>query len=205
MQNSDRGPVAWWLAWRRRWRQRHDGATLAPLPAEDSLLLEWLRREASRAQRHGHDGVLLLLELDPWLRLYQQHGDAFTRPLNQRLGQMIQQHLRAGDWVLALPAGHWALYLPCTDPLGALDAAERMRTRVGTLDYRWEGQPVALSATVGVAHWQDWKREPQQAAEPLLQQARQALALARSAGCNCVRTFAPLPSGRNRYSGTRPA
>ncbi|WP_343629156.1 diguanylate cyclase [Roseateles sp.] len=167
--------------------------------------MDGLKREAARAQRHGHDGVLILLELDPWVRLQQQYGDECIAALEERLGQLAAQQLRGGDWLMPLPRGVWAAYLPCTDPLGALDAADRLRARVATLDYRWQGQSVPLSASLGLAHWQDWKREPQQGADQLLQQARQALAMARGAGCNCVRAYAAMPSGRNRYSGTRPA
>ncbi len=167
--------------------------------------MAWLQREAARAQRHSHEGVLLLIELDPWLRLQQQHGDACVQALEDRLSQLAQQQLRGGDWVMALPRGVWVAYLPSTDPLGALDAADRLRSRIAELDYRWQGEALPLSASLGLAHWQDWKREPQQSADQLLQQARQALAMARGAGCNCVRAYVPAPSGRNRYSGTRPA
>ncbi len=203
-----KGPKAWWSRLRRHWQARSgDVRQEAPASAqpEEAQLMEALRREAARAQRHGHDGALVLLELDPWLRLQHQFGSDCVTALDARLGQLVQQQLRGGDWLLPLPRGVWAVYLPCTDPLGALDAADRLRHRVSMLDYRWSGQALPLSASLGLAHWQDWKREPQQGAEPLLQQARQALAMARGAGCNCVRAYAVTPSGRNRYSGTRPA
>ncbi len=203
-QDSDRGPGAWWTFLRRRWQARREPpARIAA--ADEAQLMDDLKREAARAQRHRHDGVLMLLELDPWARLQQQHGDECLQALDERLDQLVRQQLRGGDWLLPLPRGVWAAYLPCTDPLGALDAADRLRARVAALDYRWQGQSLPLSASLGLAHWQDWRREPQQGADQLLQQARQALAMARGAGCNCVRAYAAIPSGRNRYSGTRPA
>lgn len=203
-ETRPRGAKAWWNAVRQRWAARR-APPARVTAADDAQLIEHLRREAARAQRHGHDGALLLLELDPWHQLEQQYGDACTQALDDRLGQLACQQLRGGDWVLPLARGVWAVYLPCTDPLGALDAADRLRTRVALLDYRWSGQALPLSASLGLAHWQDWKREPQQGADLLLMQARQALAMARGAGCNCVRSYAAQPSGRNRYSGTRPA
>lgn len=204
METRPQGPRAWWNAVRQRWATRKVPAARSAT-ADEAQLMEHLRREAGRAQRHGHDGALVLLELDPWVRLQQQFGDECIHALEDRLGQLACQQLRGGDWVLPLPRGVWAVYLPCTDPLGALDAADRLRTRVALLDYRWAGQALPLSASLGLAHWQDWKREPQQGADLLFQQARQALAMARGAGCNCVRAYAAQPSGRSRYSGTRPA
>ncbi|SEK27314.1 diguanylate cyclase (GGDEF) domain-containing protein [Roseateles sp. YR242] len=207
-QEIDRSPKAWWDRLRRFWRARGEGArheSHGNAQADEAQLSEELKREAARAQRHGHDGALVLLELDPWARLQHQFGAECVAALDERLAQLARQQLRGGDWLLPLPRGVWAVYLPCTDPLGALDAADRLRHRVATLDYRWAGQPLPLSASLGLAHWQDWKREPQQGADQLLQQARQALAMARGAGCNCVRAYAVTPSGRSRYSGTRPA
>lgn len=203
-QNSDKGPKAWWKSLRRRWQGGREAPTRPP-PADEALLMHELKREAARAQRYAHEGALILLEVDPWGRLHQQYGAECLRALDHRLGQLAGQQLRGGDWLLPLPRGLWAIYLPCTDALGALDAADRLRSRVAMLDYRWQGVALPLSASLGLAHWQDWRREPQQGAEQLLQHARQALAMARGAGCNCVRTYAGLPSGRNRYSGTRPA
>ncbi|MBB3193757.1 GGDEF domain-containing protein [Roseateles terrae] len=203
-----KGPKAWWSRLRRHWQARGSDVrqeASASAQPEEAQLMAALRREAARAQRHGHDGALVLLELDPWLRLQHQFGSDCVTALDERLGQLVQQQLRGGDWLMRLPRGVWAAYLPCTDPLGALDAADRLRHRVSMLDYRWSGQALPLSASLGLAHWQDWQREPQQGADQLLQQARQALAMARGAGCNCVRAYAVTPSGRNRYSGTRPA
>jgi len=207
-QEIDKGPKVWLMRLRRHWQARGTAARQeAPVAAQahEGRLMDALKREAARAQRHGHEGTLVLLELDPWLRLNHQYGAECMGALDERLAQLISQQLRGGDWLLPLPRGVWAVYLPCTDPLGALDAADRLRHRVGALEYRWSGQPMPLSASLGLAHWQDWKREPQQGADQLLQQARQALAMARGAGCNCVRAYAVTPSGRNRYSGTRPA
>ncbi|TXD71142.1 diguanylate cyclase [Mitsuaria sp. TWR114] len=101
--------------------------------ADEAQLMDGLKREAARAQRHRHDGVLMLLELDPWTRLQQQHGEECLQALDERLDQLMRQQLRGGDWLLPLPRGVWAAYLPCTDPLGALDAA----TGCGRASRRW--------------------------------------------------------------------
>lgn len=197
----------WW--WLRRLLGRAECPAEPAVPASlgESALLQLLQREGARARRHGQDGALLMLELDPWVQLAQRHGQGLLGPLAIRLEQLWQQQLREGDWAQALARGQWAVYLPCTDALGALDAAERLRTQVAALDWRHEQQPVALSISVGVACWPhgaEWRAQPgSQPAEALLQHSRQALARARSAGCNCVRSYAQRPSGR--YKGTRPA
>lgn len=212
-QQQGRGWWQWWgrllgrLLGRLFGRPERPAQPSGLAPLSEAALLQLLQREGARARRHGQDGVLLMLELDPWVQLAQRHGQALLDPLSARLEQLWQQQLREGDWAQALARGQWAIYLPCTDALGALDAAERLRTQVAALDWRHEQQSVALSISVGVACWPhgaDWREDPvSPPAHALLQHSRQALARARSAGCNCVRSDAPRSSGR--YKGTRPA
>ncbi|HEY1398096.1 hypothetical protein, partial [Roseateles sp.] len=89
-QDSDRGPGAWWTSLRRRWLARREPpARIAA--ADEATLMDDLKREAARAQRHRHDGVLMLLELDPWSRLQQQYGDDCILALDERLDQLVRQ------------------------------------------------------------------------------------------------------------------
>ena len=86
-----------------------------------------------------------------------------------------------------------AVFLPQTDPLGALDVAERIRTAVQALRLSWQGVEVGTTVSIGVAPLRaelptlDW----------MIHEADAALCAAKSDGRNCVRTlpFQPKRSG----------
>ena len=50
-QDSDRGPGAWWAFLRRRWVARRDPPARVAA-ADEAQLMDGLKREAARAQRH---------------------------------------------------------------------------------------------------------------------------------------------------------
>ena len=87
----------------------------------------------------------------------------------------------------------WVVFLPQTDPLGALDVAERIRTQVQALRIPWQGVEVGTTVSIGVAPLRaelptlDW----------MIHEADTALRAAKADGRNCVRTlpFQPRRSG----------
>ena len=84
------------------------------------------------------------------------------------------------------------VFLPHTDPLGALDVAERIRQRVQALCVSWNGKSVSTTVSIGMA--------PMRAELPSLDwtihEADTALYAAKSDGRNCVRTL-PFESSRS--------
>jgi len=123
--------------------------------------------------------------------------------------QPLQAQLRQSDSLSPMSQGQYA-YVPDTRAIGDNTAeGERLRAAVGHL----RGGAQKLSASVGVAVWPP-AHDPlllvpesnRAQAQLLWMQAQQSLALARSAGRNCVRLVsdAPLP-GPQRHSGTRSA
>jgi diguanylate cyclase (GGDEF)-like protein len=91
--------------------------------------------------------------------------------------------------------------LPHTDPLGALDVAERIRERVagGRLD--WQGEKVGTTVSVGVASYAGDDRT----LDALVHDADLALYAAKKAGRNCVRAapIKPRRSGETRRETSR--
>ncbi len=75
------------------------------------------------------------------------------------------------------------LFLPHTDPLGALDVAERIRERVERMGYGWNGHSIPTSVSIGVAVL----KLNHTGLDDLLNEAGEALHLAKADGRNCVR------------------
>lgn len=140
-------------------------------------------REWALAERHGQALALALIEVDGLRRVNEAHGAGCGDALLQQVAAVLEASLRQGDVLARFGGKRFALLLPQTDPLGALDVAERMRERVAGLGWNWQGLPIALSITVGVGSRRPGAGSPDQ----LVADADAARARAKHNGGNCVR------------------
>lgn len=145
-------------------------------------------REWSRCQRYGTDGALLLVDADHFGAFNDSHGRACGDALLRQMARASLQTLRPADLLARVGGEQLAVFLPHTDPLGALDVAERLRVQLGDLRLDWQGLPVGTTVSVGVATVDDARWS----VDALFHDAEQALHAAKQAGRNCVRT-PPLP------------
>jgi len=145
--------------------------------------LELVEREFARCRRYGDDGALLLIDADH-LRRINEHmgqlcGDALLLEVTKRVGTTLRQP----DLLARFGGAELAVFLPNTDPLGALDAAERIRQQVASA-------PSTVSIGVATVH------QGQLSVDTMVLEAEQALEAAKEAGRNCVRT-GPIKPRRN--------
>ena len=108
---------------------------------------EQLRAEVRRAQRHERALALVLVNIDGFRRLNEQHGrlaaDRVLAETARRLGSTV----RAGEVVSRLGADHFAWLLPETEGLNGWIAAERARRAISAIPFAGVG-PVTASAGV---------------------------------------------------------
>ncbi|QIB64638.1 sensor domain-containing diguanylate cyclase [Kineobactrum salinum] len=97
---------------------------------------------------------------------------------------------RAGDIVARYGGEEFVVLLPATELEGAAAVAEEIRSEIAAAPYQWNGQPVPLTVSIGVAACIP---DRQQALEWLLRHADEALYAAKAAGRN--RTMIYRPSG----------
>ncbi|MCU0814341.1 MAG: GGDEF domain-containing protein [Burkholderiaceae bacterium] len=150
-----------------------------------------VEREWSRCQRYGTEAALLLVDADHFGALNDSHGRACGDALLRQMARTVAQTLRPADLVARFGGEQFAVFLPHTDPLGALDVAERLRVQLGDLRLDWRGVAVGTSVSIGVAVIDD----AQWSLDALLQDAERALQAAKEAGRNCVRTPPVVPVG----------
>ncbi|NDY93354.1 GGDEF domain-containing protein [Ideonella livida] len=152
-------------------------------------------REWSRCRRYGDDGALLLIDADHMRRLNdtmgQRCGDAVLQEIVRRVGATMRQ----SDILAKFSGAEAAVFLPHTDPLGALDAAERIRQQVASQPFRWDDAHIVATVSVGVAH----VHAGQLSLDGLIHDAEAALTMAKEAGRNCVRA-APIQPRHNDAS-----
>ncbi len=157
--------------------------------------LELVEREFARCRRYGDDGALLLIDADH-LRRINEHlgqlcGDALLLEVTKRVGTTLRQP----DLLARFGGAELAVFLPNTDPLGALDAAERIRQQVASAPYTWQQTHVVATVSIGVST----VHQGQLSVDTMVHEAEQALEAAKEAGRNCVRTGPIKP----RKSGER--
>ena len=168
----------------------------AQAPARDALTGAYTQahfvaaadREWSRIRRHDEDAALLMIDIDHFKRLNDEHGTACGDAMLIEITRQASATLRPYDLLSRFGGGVLVVYLPHTDPLGALDVAERIRDRVAALRLDWHGKKVKATVSVGatgigVAH---------AALDAVIADAGTALREAKAAGRNCVRA-APIP------------
>lgn len=181
------------------------GPSPEPVPAAGAasavtsraLFFQLAEREWSRARRYNTGAALLLVDIDRYLRLCEARGVDAGAAVLAELSRHAAANLRGADVLTRLADGQMAVFLAQADATGALDVAERIRERAERLGLSWAGQPLRITVSVGVAHL----RPVHPHLQSLIEDARDALAVARQAGGNCIRAASQEP-GRVRRAGT---
>ena len=185
-------------------RRSDAGATTVPAdaqaPARDALTGAYTQlhfvaaadREWSRIRRHGEDAALLMVDVDHFKRLNEEHTAPCGDAMLVEITRLASATLRPYDLLARFGGGVLVVYLPHTDLLGALDVAERIRERVAGLGLAWQGKRVKATVSVGVAGIGG----SHSGLDAVIADAGGALREAKSAGRNCVRA-APIPPKRN--------
>ena len=183
------------------------GAGDAQAPARDALTGAYTQqhfvaaadREWSRIRRHGEDAALLMVDVDHFKRLNDEHGSVAGDAMLVEITRLASTTLRPYDLLSRFGGGVLVVYLPHTDPLGALDVAERIRERVAGLRLAWQGKSVKATISVGVAG----VGSGHAGLDAVIGDAGAALREAKSAGRNCVRA-APIPPRQNHTPARSP-
>lgn len=161
-----------------------------------ALFFQLAEREWARARRYNCGVALLLVDIDRYLRLCEARGAEAGVAVLAELLRSTAGTLRGADALTRLADGQMAIFLAQADATGALDVAERIRERAERMDLHWAEQQLCITVSVGVAYL----RPVHPHLQSLIEDAKDALAAARQAGGNCVRT-APHEPGRVRQAG----
>ncbi len=176
------------------------GDASVPIPGAvtpRALFVDWAEREWSRSRRYGTAAALLLVEVDRFGHLCDTRGAHAGDAVLAELLRQTQATLRGADMLTRFSDGQMAVFLAQADATGALDVAERIRECAERLDLELDDQPLRVTVSVGVAHL----RPAHPSLHALIEDAQDALAAARQAGSNCVRTT-PFEIERPRRPGT---
>lgn len=154
--------------------------------------LNLIEREWALAKRYETTCAMVMIDLDHFKRINESFGHACGDMLLRQIAEASSETLRQGDVLARLGGEEFGLFLPHTDPLGALDVAERIRERVERLDFCWNGHCIPVSVSLGVAALQ----ADHVSLDQFVNAAEDALHTAKTDGRNCVRVGDGLLPGR---------
>jgi diguanylate cyclase (GGDEF)-like protein len=143
--------------------------------------LESLRRDIARAERSGLPITLMSLDLDHFKTINDRHGHAAGDTALRDTAQVLAAQVRSGDIAARIGGEEFALACLNIGIDETLILAERLRSAVEDLAVRYDGQPLPITVSIGVA-----ERAADEDVEELLRKADLALYVAKQQGRNRV-------------------
>jgi len=152
------------------------------------------RRGLDEAMRHLtiREGALIYADLDRFKQLNDSLGHGAGDAALAHVARIIREQVRAGDTAARIGGEEFAVWLPQAQLGLGMRIAERIRIKVSTTPWDWNGRPWPLSASFGVAACPETNRN----IENLAGQADAALYVAKTNGRNRVEAAgagAPTP------------
>lgn len=167
-------------------------ATLERLSTVDALTGLRTRRfvdevihvEFLRARRYGTPLALVMLDLDHFKQVNDEHGHLAGDAVLRGIGEIIRGLLRGTDVAGRYGGEEMVLVMPQNTASGAAVVAERLREAIETFRFESpEGRSFSITASFGVAESDAADETP----ADLVQRADQALYVAKAGGRNRVR------------------
>jgi diguanylate cyclase len=201
-------PIIGWVLLRMVFELEHARRKLAEIAMRDELtgvynrrqFMALAEREWKRCRRYDTSAALLLVDADHFKRVNDTHGHLAGDALLREICGVLTRSLRQVDVLARFGGEELIVFLPHTDPLGALDVAERIREHVAALRLPWQGKAIGTTVSIGVASL----GAAQANLEALIHDADIALYEAKAAGRNCVRA-APIQPRRSGETRTVPS
>lgn len=127
----------------------HDGLTDC---LNRSAAVALLANTLQRAQRTGESTSLVMLDLDHFKAVNDEHGHQTGDEVLRRFAQTARLRLRASDVLARMGGEEFALILPSTDAVGAVHVAESVRAAIEALVIQdQQSGSVSVTVSAGVA------------------------------------------------------
>jgi len=172
-----------------RARLRRDGLTDTLTQVANRRFFDRrLREEVSQWLRRGGELSCLLVDLDHFKQINDQHGHLVGDLVLQEAARALSKGLRASDVLARYGGEEFVLLLPSTESQRAAEIAERLRTAIESLALTaTRGVKLRVTASFGLARLAvDQRASLEDPGLWLLRQADQALYAAKARGRNCV-------------------
>ena len=139
---------------------------------------EQAQREILQARRHARPLSVLMIDLDHFKQINDQHGHATGDAVLRNFALAVSDPLRASDLAARIGGEEFAVLLPDTGPEGAEQAARRILETVRAQHLPAEGAAIRYTVSIGTASLQ----ARDDSYDSLLSRADHALYEAKAAG-----------------------
>ena len=110
-----------------------------------------LDAELQRAKRVRADVTLLILDLDQFKPINDQHGHPCGDAMLEAVGKHLHSGLRNSDVKIRYGGDEFMVLLPDTPVAGATHVAEILRQQISELTLSWEGHSISSTMSIGIA------------------------------------------------------
>jgi diguanylate cyclase (GGDEF)-like protein len=131
-----------------------------------------LAEELKNGDRRGVPAACFLLDVDHLKEVNDVYGHLAGDAMLREFAGVIRQRTRKGDVAARLGGDEFALLLIGVTPATAQAAAERVRSAVEAAEFRFQGAPIPMTASVGASFFPLGERTRPEA---VLEQADRAL------------------------------
>ena len=147
-----------------------------------------IHEEVAAALRYDRPMSLIMMDVDKFKNLNDNHGHPFGDEVLQAVGDVLQDSARTSDWPCRYGGEEFGLILRETDLDGAIIMAERIRKEIGSLQLHNKAQLVPVTSSFGVVSSTLCMNPCDLSSKWMIGSADRALYAAKEGGRNCVRT-----------------
>lgn len=149
-------------------------------------LYDRLDNELVRARRFGRQIAVLMMDMDYFKGVNDQHDHLFGSFVLSEVGQLIRQNMRSHDFAARYGGDEFLIVLTESDLMGTQLFAERLREKIAAHVFTQGNDAIQLTASLGFAILEPSERSSRMDARELVRRADRALFRAKDAGRNCV-------------------
>lgn len=165
----------------------HDLAIRDPLTGlyNRRFLGETLNREFARAEREQQPLAIVMMDIDFFKKVNDQHGHTAGDEVLKVLANLIRNEARESDIICRYGGEEFLAVMPNMSASQALERAESWRKHMEATPIQWAGKVIQITLSAGIAAYPDHGTDP----EKLIGLADQMLYRSKNAGRNRVSVF----------------
>ena len=110
-----------------------------------------LEGELARFDRYRRPFAVIMFDIDHFKSVNDTYGHDAGDEVLRKVGHIIAASLRDVDVAARFGGEEFTTLLPETDKTHAIEIAERIRNRIETTDFSWQGTRIPLTISAGVA------------------------------------------------------
>jgi len=145
-------------------------------------MMETLANETARAQRHHHPFSVLMIDIDHFKKYNDSYGHLAGDAVLIKMGSVFTTSIRSVEYAARYGGEEFLIMLPEAELDGAIEVAERIRTRVARETFSDGNEKPGVTVSIGVAGFPEHGDTP----ESIIASADAALYEAKRSGRNRV-------------------